>query len=393
MNYLIGLICFLFVAVFSSQTLVDICDTMIVVTAIYLIIKNKDYAFLNHIKKTWVFWMAWLVVIFFGLYLNTEKFPWVCFLEFRWFFTFFAMIYILSEIKDKSILIQYVALTMLILNFTAIALYFYRGDNRAGGIYNGIMAFSQNIGLVASFFITYVSCVFKFKIKMQTYLKYIFLSVALTSIILVLLTLTRGVWIAAAVGISMTAFLIPKKVFIYTVLCTVFIFTVYSFLNANFKQRVYSEDASSKISNSQRINIWTANLKMLKDFPILGVGYSQNNLRLTEYYDKLNIPQTELKSHAHNQYLHMASGTGLIGLFFFLIFIGFIFYQAIQVYFKADNQHTKIIYLSLTSAFICFIVAGLTESNFSISKNRFLILFFCAFIATYRVTQKLKKQH
>lgn len=35
MNYIIGLFCFLFLAVFTSQTLVDLCDTLIVATALY----------------------------------------------------------------------------------------------------------------------------------------------------------------------------------------------------------------------------------------------------------------------------------------------------------------------------------------------------------------------
>jgi O-antigen ligase len=392
MTYLIGLICFLFVAVFSSQTLVDICDTMIVVTAGVLIFKNKDILFLKNFSRIWLFWVSWLVVIFLGLFMNSSEFPWLNFLEFRWFLSFFALIYVLMQIKSMNNLIKSIGVVTLALNIIAIALYFIRDEDRAGGIYHGIMAFSQNMGMVLCFFVTYLSCVYKFGLHSQLSRRYkfIFLLAAITSVYLVLLTLTRGVWISCAMGVSVSALFIPKKVFTYTLICIVLIFAGLSYTNTSFNERVYAKDQSTQVSNNQRKNIWTANFEIFKDFPIFGAGYSENNKRLTEYYDKLNIPQTELKSHAHNQYLHFAAGTGFAGLFMYLIFSGFIFIIALKGYRNTDDISLKTINLSLLSALISFLIAGLTESNFSISKNRLLFLFFCAFIMALKLNKNPK---
>lgn len=378
MSYIIGLFCFLFLAVFTSQTLVDICDTLIVGTALYTLIKTKDWVFLNRIISTTWFWGVWLTIILAGYLLNTNSFPWIYFLEFRWFLSLIAMIYLLQKVNDPKKMIGLLGLLMLVLNAVALFLYFYRPDARAGGVNNGVMAFSQNMGLVVCFFVTFITCIYKYQIEFKY--KKLFIIVSASSVLLVILTLTRGVWIASALGISITAMFVPKRVFIYTIISIGVLFSALSFLSPSFNQRVYSTSTESKMSNNQRRNIWTANFEIFKDHPLIGVGYTLNNERLTEYYDKLNIPQTELKSHAHNQYLHFAAGTGILGLMMFLIFLGTIFRKGIMGFIQNNDTLIKSVYLSLLSSFICFITAALTESNFSISKNRFFFLFFCAFI-------------
>ncbi len=386
MNFVIALFCFLFVAVFSSQTLVDICDTMIVATAIYLIIKNKDYSFLRTISKTWYFWIGWLIVIFLGLFINNNPMPWLYFLEFRWCISFASMIYLLLRITNIDVFINSLSITMLFLNFVSIFLYFARNDERAGGIYNGVMAYSQNLGMVTCFFVTYLlySTKNKFSIKNQKVL----LALSLSCIILVLITLTRGIWIASAIGISLSSFFIHKKIFTYTVVTIIFLFSVLTLFSPSFKSRIRANDYLTQTSNFQRKNILRANLEIFKDYPILGTGYTQNNLRLTEYYKKLNIPEDEFKSHAHNQYLQFAAGTGILGLIFYLIFLSSIFFHALNGYFKSKDMSIRILYIALVSAIVSFMIASLTESNFSISKNRFLFLFFCALIVAQKYKDK-----
>ncbi len=391
MSYLIGLFCFLLVAVFSSQSLVDVADTLIVATTSYMIFKNKDYVLLNIAKKTWFFWITWLLVIFIGLFLNykavSENFPWIYLLEYRWFISFFSMIYLLIQIKDKEKLITSLGITALILNIIAFIIYFVRDEPRVGGIYNGTMAFSQNLGMVLCFFVIYLACVYKYDLQFKY--KKLLIAIGLTSILLVLLTLTRGVWIASAFGVSVSAYFIPRRVFIYTLITIAGIFGALSYFNSTFNQRIYSKGTDAQVSNSQRKNIWYANFEIFKDYPILGAGYTLNNELLPQYYKKLGIPANELKSHAHNQYLHFAAGTGILGLIIFCLFLFYILRIALIGFVKSTENSAKSIYLSLLSAVICFCLAAMTESNFSISKNRILFLFFCAFI----LAQKYKIEH
>jgi O-antigen ligase len=282
-------------------------------------------------------------------------------------------------------------MTILFLNLTALTLYFVRQDERAGGIYNGVMAFSQNMGLVVCFFVTYLTCVYKYQLKLSALYKKLLFTVALSSVILVLLTMTRGVWLAAIVGISVSAFFIPKRVFAYTLAGIIILFSSVTYFSSTFKDRIYSRTDGSQTSNSQRKNLWKANTSIFLDYPIIGAGYSLNNSRLTEYYKKLNIQDDGFRSHAHNQYLHFAAGTGILGLLFYLFFIGSIFKDALKGYLQSSDNHTKSIYLSLLSSFISFLIAGLTESNFSISKNRLLFLFLCSFIISIGIKSKMVK--
>lgn len=393
MTYLIGLFCFLFVAVFSSQSLVDVADTLLVVTASYLIFKNKDYALLKLAKKTWLFWTTWLFVIFIGLFLNyktvSESFPWVYLLEYRWFISFFAMIYLLIQIKDKEKLITSLGFTTLVLNVLAFVFYIARGEPRVGGIYNGTMAFSQNLGMVLCFFVIYLACVYKYDLNFKY--KKLLIAIGVSSILLVLLTLTRGVWIASAFGVSVSAYFIPRRVFIYTLITIACIFGALSYFSNAFNQRIYSKGTDAQVSNSQRKNIWHANIEIFKDYPLLGAGYTLNNELLPQYYKKLGIPANELKSHAHNQYLHFAAGTGIVGLTIFCVFLFCLLRIALVGFIKSTDNSIKSIYLSLLSAIICFSLAAMTESNFSISKNRILFLFFCAFIVAQKYKIDCKK--
>lgn len=389
MNYLIGLFCFLFIAAFSSQTLVDICDTIMVGTTIYFVIKNKDYSWNRALNPKWLFWISWIFVVFLGLYLNHDEFSWVNFLEFRWFFSFFAMIYLLGKIQKMDLFIRSMTATTLALNVIALFLYFIRHDPRAAGISNAIMAFSQNMGIVTCFFITYLICSYRFNNELITKNKtekMILYSLCLTSVVLVLLTLTRGVWLAVAVAVAITSYLIHKRFFIYSLLSILIVSGSVMSFSPSFKQRLFSQNSDSQTSNNQRKNLWRANIEMVKDYPLFGVGYSLNKERLDEYYKKLDISDDEFRAHAHNQYIHFASGTGLIGLSFYLVFLFSIFKKLFTSLKWATDKTTKSTVLALISALVSFCVASLTESNFSISKNRLFFLFFCALsVSIYKI--------
>jgi O-antigen ligase len=142
------------------------------------------------------------------------------------------------------------------------------------------------------------------------------------------------------------------------------------------RQRALSTNSSTNESDNQRKALWQGNFEIVKDYPLLGAGYSQNKLLLRKYYDKLGLPQTALISHAHNQYLHFWAGTGTLGLLFYLAFL----YQIISltlksyIHLRPEESVLKALSLGALGGQICFIVGSLTESNFSISKNRYIFL-------------------
>ena len=91
----------------------------------------------------------------------------------------------------------------------------------------------------------------------------------------------------------------------------------------------------------------------------------------------MGVPEGFLESHAHNQYLHFLAGTGILGLFCFLVVVIGLFrmhFLAFKGLSEKQNYFWKGLALGVLGAEICFFVSGVTESNFSIAKNRYLIM-------------------
>ncbi len=113
-----------------------------------------------------------------------------------------------------------------------------------------------------------------------------------------------------------------------------------------------SADAESFNSATYRLAEWSCALDVIKDKTIFGVGVGDNRLALQESYRRNKFyVGLENKFNAHNQYLEISIATGLVGLFFFLIWI--------LNYFKIALQSRDYVFLA-TWAF--FLLCMLTES-------------------------------
>lgn len=141
---------------------------------------------------------------------------------------------------------------------------------------------------------------------------------------------------------------------------------------------MYSLDFSPNNANSLRISLWRANWAIFKDNFLLGVGYLENIKLIPLYYSKLNISNVEFYSHAHNQYLQVLAGSGLLGL---ICYLG-IFTSAL-VYFYArfkhgSSQFQRKLALSATLTLVTFLFESFTESPFLLREPRNLLMLLMA---------------
>ena len=75
-------------------------------------------------------------------------------------------------------------------------------------------------------------------------------------------------------------------------------------------------------SLSQRIEYTRASLFLIKKHPLFGVGTGDIPTAYQQAYDELNSPlEPQFRHKAHNQYLSITVGFGIIGLIIFLITI------------------------------------------------------------------------
>lgn len=385
-NFTLSLLVFALIASFTSQSLVDLADTLLVLTALFLVFKSKDWGSFFKSFKPSLLWIIWLIVVLIGLVVNmgfSNPEMWISFIEFKWILTLLSVVYLVrnldsGSVKDKRVklnvsdkLFNAYINSLIFLNSIALFLVFYRNnERRASGIFDAVMAFSHNIGPILCLF-SVVLLLDWFKISRPQ--KYKISFVVLTSGILTLLTYTRGVWIGSAAAILICLFLWNYKKAILAFVALAVLAVVLIFTNQNIYNRVFAKTNAETQSNSERIALWKANLRMVQDYPLLGVGYGQNKNHVRHYFDEMGYPSGQLEAHAHNQYLQMWAGTGTLGLLCYLYFLFSILRTTLSGY-KAAGEEKKAILLGLISALLCFMIGALTEANFNISKNRFLFL-------------------
>ena len=385
MHWILSLFSLSLLAVFTSQSLVDLADILMVLTALFVSFKNQEIKILfTSFKPAWI-WPAWLGVIVISYLVNAETINeevLVDFLELRWIVTFLAAIYLVGRLKDQSKLIQIWGLILIVLNTVALVLFVNDQHWRASGVLGAVMAFSHNIAPIFCLYLVYLFLHWKSLSKNQ---KMLTLITVVTSGLLTLLTFTRGVWIGSFVGVMTALFIWNKKVAAGFLTAAILLGVTLVIFNPRVNARVLGKTDSETQSNDERIALWRANSRIIQESPFFGVGLGQNKFHLRKYFDEFGLSSKQRVSHAHNQYLQMWAGTGTLGFLFFLAFYWLILKYAYQGYQKAQNE-SQAWQLGLLAALICFMVGSLTESNFNIAKNRYLFLI----LAGFAVAQSLR---
>jgi O-antigen ligase len=64
--------------------------------------------------------------------------------------------------------------------------------------------------------------------------------------------------------------------------------------------------------NAGRLGIYKANLDIVRDHPVFGLGFGRYQRAARPYYDR--HPDADRRSHAHNNFLQIAAEAGLVGL-------------------------------------------------------------------------------
>ncbi len=118
--------------------------------------------------------------------------------------------------------------------------------------------------------------------------------------------------------------------------------------------------------NAGRIAIYAANLDIVHDHPILGLGFGRYQRVSRPYYDR--HPLADRRSHAHNNFLQIAAESGLVGLAAFtLLFVTALRYGAETVW-TARDPAVRATALGACLALTGFLIGGLTQYTFGDSE-------------------------
>lgn len=104
-----------------------------------------------------------------------------------------------------------------------------------------------------------------------------------------------------------------------TVFCSVIVGIVLLYPQIKGRGGILNYNSVSKGADSERVIYMKVAADMIKEHPLLGVGY--NNFQLHSYMAKSKFPENHLFAKVHNIYLLIAAESGLIGGGLFLLFI------------------------------------------------------------------------
>lgn len=182
----------------------------------------------------------------------------------------------------------------------------------------------------------------------------------------VVLSLTRGIWLALLISLLTMIFInaLRKKVLVkYLVVSAVvffgFIVTFQSSIEPRLKQTEYEisqiNAGNMNTSIGLRLQMWQASLYIWKENPYLGVG-SGHTSKLEQLYKSGTIEKGLIKfnnQHYHNQVIDYAVKLGVIGVLFLILLYLVPIYSAIK-------YHSP--YLSfIVGLVVLYFVSGLTD--------------------------------
>jgi len=182
----------------------------------------------------------------------------------------------------------------------------------------------------------------------------------------------RGVWLGLIGGLTFMAILRSKRLLLFIVagiiVCSIF---TLAFPSSEFAQRV-ATTVKSKNPVGDRIEFWEGSLRILRDYPITGVGWEG----FRKVYPRYR-PSEEKKSicNAHNNFVDVTVDSGLLGLGVFLWLLMTIYKVGFRIFKKLDDGYFKGIAWGFLGSFTAFLIAGLSQYNFGDSEVVMLFYF------------------
>jgi O-antigen ligase len=123
---------------------------------------------------------------------------------------------------------------------------------------------------------------------------------------------TRSAWLGLAAALAVLLGLRrPRSLLVLALVAAV----AYVALPGDLGERLRSAFDPTHVANRERMLMWEAGGRAFRDHPVTGVGLQNLTTLLARY----RSPEAaERPAHLHNSYLHVAVGTGVVGLLAFL---------------------------------------------------------------------------
>ena len=251
--------------------------------------------------------------------------------------------------------------------------------------------FVMEFATLASFFSIFIILYF---INTKIDLKYkfgLFILFILT-VLSIIFSGTRGIWIAFPIVILILILLTKKEFMVYFMIFVILVsLFFYFFLPDYYTKRVISIfDLTNNRSNATRILLWKGALLIFRDNPINGVGLNNFNqaIKKDEYYNESMVST----AHAHNNFLQLSAETGFIGLLSFLYLLYNVCNLLLSFIKREDNKLYESYYIAVFGIFILYNLQGLTEYNLEDKYTTFIMWVLISFALILYNNREYKKE-
>ena len=114
--------------------------------------------------------------------------------------------------------------------------------------------------------------------------------------------------------------------------------------------------------NTGRVGIYRANLEIIHDHPVLGLGFGRYKRAAVPYYER--HPDADRRSHAHSNYLQIAAEAGLVGLAAFALLWAHALRLGWTALARAPDAAVASAATGAWAALAGFLVGGITQYTF-----------------------------
>lgn len=241
--------------------------------------------------------------------------------------------------------------------------------------------------------------------KVQIFLMLLLFTVA------VIFSFTRAAWVSL-LGVFVLYFIIRYRVHIrYLLMLGVFALFVLFNLQDSIMQKLEKnrQDSSSDLSehvesisnvatdasNVERMNRWTAAIKMWQERPVFGHGPGTYSFLYAPYQHSslLTIISTNFGDggNAHSEYIGPLAETGVLGLITLLVIIFFFYYTAIPLYYRLTDQKLQLLLMGVILGETTYLIHGFLNNFLDTDKAAVPFWGFMAIVVALDVYQKQQK--
>jgi O-antigen ligase len=187
---------------------------------------------------------------------------------------------------------------------------------------------------------------------------------------------SRGPWLAFAV-MTLATLAIEPRAYVLRRIVAVMIPVLLVISAPTLKHRLHLIADPTNGSNAERLQMWSAGARIVKEHPLLGVGAGSMPLVSAHYQTPEEHATYGDWGHLHNTYINIAAERGLLGLFAFLGFVGYLGWTLFWTHrsLSETDPERRLVVLSAFIGLLGWGVSGLTESVYTDSSILMMFYF------------------